>query len=124
MVEKIFIFIEKVDISVFDKLIWRTIGSYGAPLAQRDYYLALHSSLFGPDGADNYDYIVTTNCINSVNWLKMYSSHWHTQSHTLTFVEPIWPMLQNISKTLVDIHVILDQYRYISKVIVSLSEYW
>ena len=67
------------------------ISSYGAPLAQRDYCLALHSSLFGP-------YIVT-NSINSVNWLKMHSQ-WRTQCHTLTFVEPIWPMLQNISKTL------------------------
>ena len=41
------------------------ISSYGAPLAQRASYLALHSSLFGPDGAVNYDYIVT-NSINSL----------------------------------------------------------
>ena len=41
------------------------ISSYGAPLAQRASYLALHSSLFGPDGAVNYDYIVT----NSINFL-------------------------------------------------------
>ena len=60
-------------------------------------YLVLHSSLFGPDGAINYDYIVT-NSINS-DWLKMYSQ-WHTQSYTLILVEPIWPMLQNISNTL------------------------
>ena len=40
------------------------INSYGAPLAQRGSYLALHSSLFGPDGTVNYDYIVT-NSINS-----------------------------------------------------------
>ena len=40
------------------------ISSYGAPLAQRASYLALHSSLFGPDGAVIYDYIVT-NSINS-----------------------------------------------------------
>ena len=33
------------------------ISSYGAPLAQRASYLALHSSLFGPDGTVNYDYI-------------------------------------------------------------------
>ena len=32
------------------------IGSYGTPLAQRASYLALHSSLFGPDGVVNYDY--------------------------------------------------------------------
>ena len=41
------------------------ISSYDAPLAQRASYLALHSSLFGPDGAVNYDYIVT-NSINSL----------------------------------------------------------
>ena len=34
------------------------ISSYDAPLAQRASYLALHSSLFGPDGAVN---IVTNN---------------------------------------------------------------
>ena len=28
-----------------------SIISYGAPLAQRAFYLALYSSLFGPDGA-------------------------------------------------------------------------
>ena len=37
----------------------------GAQLAQRASYLALYSSLFGPDGAVNYDYIVT-NSINSL----------------------------------------------------------
>ena len=47
------------------------ISSYGAPLAQRASYLALHSSLFGPDGALNYDYIVT----NSINFLLIASSH-------------------------------------------------
>ena len=41
------------------------IRSYGAPLAQRASYLTLHSSLLGPDGAVNYDYIVT-NSINSL----------------------------------------------------------
>ena len=40
------------------------ISSYGTPLAQRASYLAQHSSLFGPDGTVNYDYIVT-NSINS-----------------------------------------------------------
>ena len=57
------------------------INLYGAPLAQRASYLALHSSLFGPveqlimiilsfgtaqfslwaSGTANYDYIVTNN---------------------------------------------------------------
>ena len=41
------------------------ISSYGAPLAQRASYLEQQSSLFGPDGAGNYDYIVT-NSINSL----------------------------------------------------------
>ena len=41
-----------------------SIRSYGAPLAQRASYLALHNSLCGPDGTVNYDYIVT-NSINS-----------------------------------------------------------
>ena len=41
------------------------INSYDAPLAQRTSYLAPHSSLFGPDGTVNYDYIVT-NSINSL----------------------------------------------------------
>ena len=41
------------------------ISSYGAPLAQRAFYLAQYSSLFGPDGTINYDYIVT-NSINSL----------------------------------------------------------
>ena len=30
---------------------------HAAPLAQRASYLALHSSLLGPDDAVNYDYI-------------------------------------------------------------------
>ena len=41
------------------------ISSYGAPLDQRASYLAQHNSLFGPDGAVNYDYVVT----NSINCL-------------------------------------------------------
>ena len=41
------------------------INSYGAPLAQRASYLALHSSLFGRDGTVNYEYIIT-NSINSL----------------------------------------------------------
>ena len=40
------------------------ISLYGAPLAQIASYLAQHNSLFGPDGAVNYDYIVTDS-INS-----------------------------------------------------------
>ena len=46
------------------------INLYGAPLAQRGSYLVLHSSLFGLDGAVNYDYIVT----NSINSCSRYIS--------------------------------------------------
>ena len=71
------------------------ISSYGAPLARRASYLALPSSLFGPDGTVNYDYIMT----NSINSLLI-GSKCIPMAHTLTIVEPIWPMLQNLSKTL------------------------
>ena len=40
------------------------ISSYGAPLAQRAFYLGLYSSLFGPDSAVNYDYIVTNSTLS------------------------------------------------------------
>ena len=38
---------------------------YDAQLGQSALYMSLHSSLFGPDGAVNYDYIVT-NSIRSL----------------------------------------------------------
>ena len=57
------------------------ISSYGAPLAQRASYLALHSSLFGPDGAVNYDYIVT----NSINSLLIGSRCIPNGAHTNHF---------------------------------------
>ena len=56
--------------------------------------LPLHSSLFGPDSAVNYDYIVTNN-INS-----LLPQNVSPMAHTLTIVKPIWPVLQNLSKTL------------------------
>ena len=54
------------------------ISSYGAPLAQRASYLAHHSSLFGPDGAVNCDYIVT----NSINSLLIVSKCIPNGTHT------------------------------------------
>ena len=50
----------------------------GAPLAQRASYLAQQSSLFGPDGAGNYDYIVT----NSINSLLIGSKCIPNGTHT------------------------------------------
>ena len=70
------------------------INSYGAPLAKRASYLAQHSFLFGPDGTVNYGYIVT----NSINSLLTGSRCILNGTHT-NHVEPIWPMLQNVSKT-------------------------
>ena len=51
------------------------ISSYGAPLAQRASYLALHSSFFGPV---NFDYIVT----NSINRLLVGSRCIPNGAHT------------------------------------------
>ena len=67
------------------------ISSYGPPLAQRASYLALHNSLFEPDGTVTYDYIV----INSSNSLLI-SSNLFPMAHTLTIVEAIWPMFQKV----------------------------
>ena len=71
------------------------ISLYGAPLAQRVSYLALQSSLFGPMVQVIMIIIIITNSINSL----LIGSNVFPMSHTLTIVEPIWPMLQNLSKT-------------------------
>ena len=54
------------------------ISSCGAPLAQRISYLALHSFLFEPDSAVNYDYIIT----NSINSLLIDSRCIPNSAHT------------------------------------------
>ena len=64
----------RYDEMIFITLVYQTciviisvlISSYGAPLAQRASYLAQYSSLFGPDGAVNYDYIVTNSIKSSL----------------------------------------------------------
>ena len=66
-----------------------------APLAQRASSLALHSSLFVPYGAVNYDYIVT----NSISSLLILLAQ--NVMNTLTIIRSIWPTLQNLSKPLV-----------------------
>ena len=68
------------------------ISLYGAPLAQRASYLALHSSLFGPVVQLILSVTALTLCYSAQDVFSM--------AHTLTIVEPIWPMLQNLSKTL------------------------
>ena len=50
-------------------------------MAQRTSYLALHISLFGPDGAVNYDYVVT----NSINCLLIGSRCIRNGTHTNHF---------------------------------------
>ena len=54
------------------------ISSYGAPLAQRVSNLAQRSSLFGPDGAVNYDYIVTNSIISLLIGSKCIPNGTHT----------------------------------------------
>ena len=63
---------------------------YGAPLAQRASYFTLHSSLFRPAGAVNYDYIVT----NSINSLLIGSRCILNGTHT----NHCWPNLAHASK--------------------------
>ena len=71
------------------------ISLYDAPLAQRASYLALHSSLFGP-------VVQLITIILSVTALTLCYSvqDVFSMAHALTIVEPIWPMLQNLSKSL------------------------
>ena len=52
-----------LDLLIHYTVFW--ISLYGSPTAQRASYLAQHSSLFGSEGAVNYDYNVT-NTINSM----------------------------------------------------------
>ena len=69
----------------FDKLIWRTIGP------KNFLFVTAQFSLWA-SGTVSYDYIVTQNVF--------------PMAHTRTIVEPIWPMLQNVSKTLMySVHV-------------------
>ena len=70
------------------------ISLYGAPLAQRASYLALHSSLFEPDGAVNYDYIIT----NSIKSLLLGSQDVFPMAHTLTIVKPISSCFKSYQK--------------------------
>ena len=57
---------------------WKWLVKYGAPLAQRASYLAQYSSLSGPDGTVNYDYIIT----NSINCLLIGSRCIPNGAHT------------------------------------------
>ena len=82
------------------------ISSYGTSLAQRASYLALHISLFGP-GAQLILIILSLTALNLCS-LAVFP-----MAHTLTIVEPIWPMLQNISKTLVCMYVYIHMYMYV-----------
>ena len=65
------------------------ISLYGTRLVQRASYLPLQSSLFGPDGTVNYDYIVT----NSINSL---AQDVFLMAHTLTIFGPRFKTYQNL----------------------------
>ena len=82
-------------ISVFDKLIWRTFGPKNFLFGTAQFSLWV-------SGTVDYDYIVT-NSIKS----SLIGSRCFPMAHTLTIFEPIWPMLQNLSKTLTYIPCIL-----------------
>ena len=72
-----------VYISVFDNLIWCTIGPKSFLFGTAQF--SLWDSV-----AVNYDYIVA----NSIISLLIGSRCIPNDTHTLTIVEPIWPMLQ------------------------------
>ena len=72
------------------------ISSYGAPLAQKASYLALHSSLFGPV-AQLIMIILSLIALT----LSSLAQDVFPMVHTLTIFEPIWPKLQNLSKNLI-----------------------
>ena len=72
-----------VYISVFDNLIWYTIGPKSFLFGTAQF--SLWDSV-----AVNYDYIVA----NSIISLLIGSRCIPNVAHTLTIVEPIWPMLQ------------------------------
>ena len=106
-------------VSIFQYIIWLMdhvcipgflISLYGTPLVQRASYLALHSSLFGPDGgAVNYDYIIT----NSINSLLISSRCFPNGTHT----NYCWANLAHASKGIKNSDVYV--YIYISIIIIT-----
>ena len=70
------------------------IRSYSTPFAQKASYLALHSSHFGPDGAVNYDYIVS----NSGNSVLIGSRCIPNGAHTNHY----WANLAHASKHIIN----------------------
>ena len=74
------------------------ISSYGVPLAHRASYLALHSSLFGPV-AQLIMIILSLTALT----LSSLAQDVFSMAQTLTTFEPIWPKLQNLSKTLIHV---------------------
>ena len=75
------------------------ISSYGAPLAQRASYLALHIFLFGPV----MQLIMIMLSLTALS-LSELAQDVFSMAHTLTIFEPICPKLQNLSKTLTQTH--------------------
>ena len=73
---------------VFNKLIWCTIGP-------KSFLFALRSSLFG----QMMQLIMIILSLTALTLCQL-AQDVFSMVHTLTIVEPIWPMLQKISKTL------------------------
>ena len=79
-------------------IVWTAVFSisiYGAPLAHGASFLDTSQFSLQASGEVNYDYIVT----NSIKSLLI-GSRCFSNAHTLNIFEPIWPMLQNLSKTM------------------------
>ena len=74
-------------------------------MAQRAFYLVLHNSLYGPDSAVNYDYVVT----KSTNSLLTGTRHIPNGTHT----DHCWANLANASKRVKN----SDIYKYILYII-------
>ena len=80
------------------------ISSYGAPLAQRAFYLAQHVLSLGQIIMIILSLTTLTLCLLAQDVFPM--------AHTLTIVGPIWHMFQNLSKTLLEMHSGYDKSGY------------
>ena len=72
------------------------ISLYGTPLAQRASYFVLHSSLFEPV----LQLIIIILSLTALTLCSLAQDVFST-AYTPTVFEPIWPVLQNLSKNVV-----------------------
>ena len=70
-------------------------SSFGHTIGPKSFLFALHSSLFG----QMVQLIMIILSLTALTLCQL-AQDVFSMAHTLTIVEPIWPMLQKISKTL------------------------